>query len=42
VFHTFEYLPAKGNAGLLSLRAQHPTAHIDTSLPAIGGPGASG
>jgi hypothetical protein len=32
VFHTFEYLSTPGNAGLLSLAAQHPSAHIDRSL----------
>ncbi len=32
VFHAFAYLPAKRNAGLLSLTTQHPTAHVDTSL----------
>jgi hypothetical protein len=32
VYHTFEYLPAAGNAGLLSLTVQHPSARIDTSL----------
>jgi hypothetical protein len=32
VFHAFEYLPAAGNAGLLSLIAQHPGAQIDRSL----------
>ena len=32
VFHTFEYLPAAGNAPLLSLTAQHPSAHVDRSL----------
>ena len=32
VYHTFKYLPAAGNAGLLSLTAQHPSARIDRSL----------
>jgi hypothetical protein len=32
VYHTFEYLPAAGNMGLLSLTAQHPSARVDTSL----------
>ena len=32
VYHTFKYLPAAGNAGLLSLTAQHPGARIDRSL----------
>jgi hypothetical protein len=32
VFHTFEYLHAAGNASLLSLTAQHPSAQIDRSL----------
>lgn len=32
VFHVFEYLPLAGHAKLLSLTAQHPTAHINTSL----------
>jgi hypothetical protein len=32
VYHTFQYLPARGNMGLLSLTAQHPNARIDTSL----------
>jgi hypothetical protein len=32
VYHTFEFLPAAGNAGLLSLTAQHPSARIDRSL----------
>ena len=35
VFHTFEYLPAAGNAGLLSLTGQHPTARINRSLAAV-------
>ena len=32
VYHTFKYLPAAGNAGLLSLTAQHPGVQIDRSL----------
>lgn len=32
VYHTFEYLPAAGNMGLLSLTVQHPGAQVDTSL----------
>ena len=32
VYHTFKYLPAAGNAGLLSLTVQHPSAKIDRSL----------
>jgi hypothetical protein len=32
LYHTFEFLPAAGNAGLLSLTAQHPSARIDRSL----------
>lgn len=32
VYHAFEFLPAAGNAGLLSLIAQHPSAKIDRSL----------
>jgi hypothetical protein len=32
VYHTFKLLPATGNAGLLSLAAQHPSARIDRSL----------
>jgi hypothetical protein len=32
VYHTFEFLPAAGNIGLLSLTAQHPSARIDRSL----------
>jgi GNAT superfamily N-acetyltransferase len=32
VYHTFKYLPAAGNAGLLSLTAQHPSARLDRSL----------
>jgi hypothetical protein len=35
VYHIFEYQPSKGNARLLSLTAQHPTARIDTSLAAF-------
>lgn len=31
LYHTFEYLPAAGNAGLLSLTAQHPSAKVNTS-----------
>jgi hypothetical protein len=32
IYHAFEYLPMRGNASLLSLTAQHPTARVDTSL----------
>ena len=32
VYHTFKYLPAAGNAGLLSLTVQHPSAKLDRSL----------
>lgn len=32
VYHSFEFLPAVGNAGLLSLTAQHPSARSDRSL----------
>lgn len=32
VFHTFEYLKLAGNAGLLELKPQHPSALIDRSL----------
>jgi hypothetical protein len=32
VYYTFEYLTAEGNAGLLSLTAQHPSARIDRNL----------
>lgn len=32
VFHTFEFLPVAGNAKLLSLTAQHPSAAINRSL----------
>jgi hypothetical protein len=32
VFHAFDYLPAAGNAGLLTLTAQHARARIDRSL----------
>jgi hypothetical protein len=31
-YHIFRYLPAAGNAGLLSLTAQHPTAKVNRSL----------
>jgi hypothetical protein len=32
VYHTFKFLRAAGNVGLLSLTAQHPSARIDRSL----------